>query len=135
MVTIKKGFAKIANPSGVGFSFDTWVYERMLDGGFTISRSCCHDKHLMLNSGTYIFKNSKTKNKNLFNLDKWLIKNLIDLNLAPPEEMCCSTKSRLFLIKEYAFFNKESLGNIDLRKRLKELLNLWSIPYIDSCCY
>lgn len=138
MPQIKLGYAKIDSPAVNGFSFDNYIFHKLEEYNLNPDRSCCGDYHLMLKTGVTLYSEYNNENEGFYNLEKWLRRTLIQLDVLTQEEvddLCCPTKKTLFIHTNVLFFGKKDLKNkSDLKVRLKKLLTDWDISFDDPCC-
>lgn len=137
MLQIKKGLGKVKSSKNPGLSFDTWFFNKLIDYGLSPERDCCSRRQFMFQPGTYLKQPYSTNNKSYFNLEKWLRRILIQLNVLTPEEieeLCCPTKQTLFLHTGNIYFTDEDLDKSSLDFRVKLLLTEWDVPFTDLCC-
>ena len=137
MLQIKKGYSKIDSPKIHGFSFDNYLFHKLVEYGLNPVRDCCGNKHLILKPGVITHTDYNSNNKTYFNLEKWLRKILIKLNALTPEEiedLCCPTKQTVFLHTGNTYFTDEDLDKSSLDFRVKSLLTQWEVPFTDLCC-
>lgn len=138
MLQIKVGYSKIDDPKKGGFSFDNYVFHKLVEYGLTPTRACCGDQHLMIKKGIITKTEYNNPNQVLYNFEKWLRRSFIQLGiLTEPqvEALCCPTKKTVFIQSNALYFGKsKDLLNMDLKKRLKKLLTDWNVTYTDPCC-
>ena len=138
MLQIKVGYSKVDDPKKGGFSFDNYVFHKLVEYGLTPVRACCSEHQLMIKNGIINRVDYNNQNQALYNLEKWLRRSLIQLSiLTEPqvEALCCPTKTTVFLQTNSLYFGKNGdSNNTDLKKRLKKLLTDWAVTFTDPCC-
>lgn len=138
-IVVKNGNASLTK--GTGFSFDNWVKHKLMEDFNLISNGpCCDNKQLKFKNGltTHILYGD-TDNR-FFNLEKWLRDTILSFNIVgfdidDYEALCCPTKKALAINKGFiTISNQNTTELLDLKRRLKQILDLYEIEYTDPCC-
>ena len=139
-VYLKNSALKKAKNSVFGLNLYAWLYKRLKYYSVIKSNNkCCTTKeNVRLYSGVYLFSNHKSEG--YFDMEKWLKKMIIELELLDPAELlnldslCCPTDKTLKIFKEFVYFGKNNTKIMSLKNILKTVLDDYGITYTDSCC-